>query len=180
MDKARLFLVRRYAQAFLDLVYDEVSVPVIDDFEKAVEFFETHKEICFLIDLPLLSQERKEQALQAIIEKFRLPALSKKLFFLLIAHKRSMLLAQVLTCFIQLYKERAHIVSFVVESSFELSDNQKKDIEFFLKEQVQATVICVYRINTNLIAGVRMSNEKYIWEHSAQAQLRALHTSVSY
>lgn len=180
MDKARLFLVRRYAQAFLDLVYDDISFSVIEDFKRAVNFFETHKEICFLMDLPLLSAELKEQALYAIIEKFNLPIASKKLFFLLIAHKRSKLLGQVLNCFVDLYKERAHITSFLVESSCELSDNQKKDIEHFLKEQIQATVVCSYQINAHLIAGVRMSNEKYIWEHSAQAQLRVLHTSVSY
>lgn len=178
MDKARLSLAKRYARACLKVAADRVTAADIDAFEDAATFFKTHQQACFLMDLSLLSESSKKQALQLVIEKYKLPHFAMQIFLLIITHRRSSLIAQVLFYFVQLYREQVGIVSFSVESSVALSDQEKKEIEHFLKEQVQREIVCTYTLNKDLIAGLRMYNEKYLWEHSAQAQLRALYTSV--
>ncbi len=178
MDRSQIFLARRYAQAFLDLVYDQMKMSDIASFEHAESFFKTHQHACFLMDLSSLSGESKEEAVRSIISTYHLPALVEKLLLLLMAHKRSALIGAVLSQFVGLYKQRAEIMTFSVESSLPLSEQEKNHIESFIKEQIKANIVCSYRVVPELIAGIRIHNEKYLWEYSAQAQLRALHTSI--
>ncbi len=69
-------------------------------------------------------------------------------------------------------------MTFFIDSSLPLSDEEKNHIESFLKEQVQAIVLCSYRVTPELVAGIRIQNENYLWEYSVQAQLRAISTSI--
>ncbi len=178
MDKSRIFLARRYAQAFLDLVYDQMEMSDIASFEHAEIFFKTHQHACFLMDLSLLSGESKREAVRTIISTYHLPSLVEELLVLLITQKRSALIADVLSQFVGLYKKRAGIMTFFIDSSLPLSDEEKNHIESFLKEQVQAIVLCSYRVTPELVAGIRIQNENYLWEYSVQAQLRAISTSI--
>ncbi len=178
MDKTQRILAFRYAQAYINLVYGQLSLKSIVSFQDAAAYFSCHKQACFLMDLSLLSSEKKEEALRHCIQRYGLPAGTEKLLGLLLAHKRSEIIGQVFNACIVLYKKRAQIMTFAVESSLALSEKEKHDIEQFIQRQVSGTVLCSYSVTPALIAGVRIHNENYRWEYSAQAQLRALYTSV--
>ena len=113
-----------------------------------------------------------------LIERFKLPPSCYALMCLVIAHHRASLLAPMFHQLADLYQKRAGVMTFSVQSSIALSEQEKTCIENFLKEQVPVQVQCSYELNPELIAGVRIFNEQYLWEYSAQAQLRALHTSI--
>ena len=178
MDRAGLFLSRRYAQAYLGVSYHLLVPDHVAAFESAHVFFKEHQTACFLMDLTLLSPEVKEKALIDLIERFKLPSSCYALMCLVIAHHRTSLLAPMFHQLADLYQKRAGIITFLVQSSVPLSEQEKTLIENFLKEQVSVRVYCSYELNPELIAGVRIFNEQYLWEYSAQAQLRALYTSV--
>lgn len=178
MDKSQRLLAARYAQAFLDVVYDQLQPASIGGLEKAAAFFSCHQQACFLMDLSLLSAESKQEALKKYVDRYLLPPVTEKLLALLVTHKHSGLIGAVLSQCVALYKKRARIMTFTVESSLELSHEEKATIENFLKEQVSMVVVCSYFIVPSLIAGIRIHNENYRWEYSVHAQLRALYTSV--
>lgn len=178
VDRSELFLARRYAQAFLSLVFDTLTTADVIAFEAVHRFFKTHQPACFLMDLSLLDSDSKKKALMALIQRFKLPSSCYALMSLVIAHHRAALLPVVFHQLADLYQKRAGIMPFEVQSSLALSDEEKKIIEKFLKEQVHEQVLCSYAVQPELIAGVRIFNERYLWEYSAHAQLRALYTSV--
>ncbi len=178
MDRSGLFLARRYAQAYLGVSYHLLVPDNVGAFEAAHVFFKEHQPACFLMDLTLLSPEVKKKALMDIIERFKLPVSCYALMSLVIAQHRAALLAPVFHQLADLYQKKAGIMTFSVQSVIALSQEEKTGIENFLKEQVPAQVHCSYELNPELIAGVRIFNEQYLWEYSAQAQLRALYTSV--
>ena len=178
MDRSGLFLARRYAQAFLGAYYNILNSDHIAAFESAENFFKTHQPACFFLDLSLLSFESKRTAVLDLIEKFKLPDCSYALIMLIVKQRRALLLANVFHQLADLYKKQAGIVTFFIQSSQALDDQERKTIEFFLKEQVKGQIFCSYELNPDLIAGVRIFNEQYLWEYSAQAQLRVLYNSV--
>jgi F0F1-type ATP synthase delta subunit len=178
VDRSGLFLARRYAQAYLGVSYPLLAPEHVAAFEGAHVFFKEHQPACFLMDLTLLSPLAKEKALKDLIERFKLPLSCYALMCLVIAHHRASLLAPLFHQLAALYQKRAGVMTFVVQSSVPLSEQEKRGVENFLKEQVPAQVHCSYELNPELIAGVRIFNEQYLWEYSAQAQLRVLSTSV--
>ena len=178
MDRSGLFLARRYAQAYLGVSYHFLEPDHVAAFEAAHVFFKEHQPACFLMDLTLLSPLAKRKALVNLIERFKLPSSCYALMCLVIAHHRASLLAPMFHLLADLYQKQVAIMTFLVQSSVPLSEQEKTFIEDFLKEQVPVKVRCSYELNPELIAGVRIFNEQYLWEYSAQAQLRALYTSV--
>ncbi len=174
MDRSQRFLSRRYALAFLEVNADRLSSDDIQAFERASNFFKCHKQVSFLLDLSLLTFEDKRHAITQFLHNLHLPLSCSSLFELVLRHKRSLLFPDIFDQLAQLYRARLGIVLFTVESALPLTDQEKKDVELFLKSQITATIECSYVIDESLIAGIRMYNEKYLWEHSAKAQLRAL------
>jgi len=178
VDRSGLFLARRYAQAYLGVSYHLLEPDHVAAFEAVHVFFKEHQPACFLMDLTLLSPVVKKKALMDLIDRFKLPSSCYALMCLVIAHHRASLLAPMFHQLADLYQKQAGIMTFSVQSSVLLSEQEKTCIENFLQEQVPAKVRCSYELNPELIAGVRIFNEQYLWEYSAQAQLRALYTSV--
>lgn len=178
VERSELFLARRYAQAYLEVWYQVLVPKNVSAFEAAHTFFKEHQPACFLMDLTLLAVEAKKKALMHLIEQFHLPVSCYELMCLVIAHHRASLLGTVFHQLADLYQKRAGIMTFVVQSSVGLEEHEKLMIENFLKEQMDVQIHCSYELNPDLIAGVRIFNEQYLWEYSAQAQLRALYTSV--
>jgi F0F1-type ATP synthase delta subunit len=178
MERSELFLARRYAQAYLEGFYHVLVPEDVSAFERAHTFFKEHQPACFLMDLTLLAASAKEKALMHFIERFKLPGSCYELMSLIITHHRASLLGMVFHQLAHLYQQRAGIMSFIVQSSVVLEAQERLTIENFLKEQLHAQIECTYELKQELIAGVRIFNEQYLWEYSAQAQLRALYTSV--
>lgn len=178
MDKSGLFLARRYAQAFLGVHSNTLKIEDVTAFEKSEYFFKTHQPASFFMDLSLLSAESKHTAVIGLIERFGLPQSCYSLIMLIVKQHRALLLGEVFHQLADLYKAQAGIVTFTIQSSQALQEEQRETIENFLKEQVEGQILCSYELNPDLIVGVRIFNEHSLWECSAQAQLRALYNSV--
>ena len=177
MNKKEHILAQRYATAYLNIFSESLHAHDIPAFQEASQFFKEKKQACFLFDLSLLSYDVKQKALNAIVKACSLPKSSLSLFSLVIADKRSLLLSAIFDEIAQLYKKQLHLVTMNIESSVELSSEEKNTVKAFLEEQLQSEVTCFYAINQRLIAGIRMANNQYVWERSVQAQLKALQSS---
>lgn len=178
MDRSQRFLARRYAQAFLNVHFATLKVEDLGRFERGEQYFRTHQGAIFLMDLSLLSRETKEKAVQDLVEKFGLPTSIFKLIMLVVSHHRTSLLGFIFHELADAFKEQAQIITFTVQSSQPLSTLERSIIENFLQDQLEGQLFCQYEVTPTLIAGVRIFNEQYLWEYSAQAQLRALAHSV--
>ena len=178
MDITEKILARHYAQAFLNIYMDFLKE---DDYEiicSLFNFFKERRQACFLMRLSLLHADVKCKALDEIAEKFELPDCFKKLLHLLVEHKRTLLLADVFDEICNEYKKRKGMVTFQVKSVGQLSEQQKKSIEKFLTQVTQKIVLCSYKEDMNLIAGLRLQSKQYLWETSLRDRLNRVRSTL--
>jgi ATP synthase F1 delta subunit len=171
-------LAKRYAQAFLNLFWDKLTS---DDFEalcKVRSFFKDRKQACFLMNLAVLSFDLKYKALQTIRLDLGLSESFDTLFGLILEHKRSDLFKELFDALCKEVDKRKEKIIFMVTTVGSLSSQQKKEITEFLERKTKKTVLCRYQEDMNLIAGIRLQSEQFLWEASLQDRLNKIQRSL--
>ena len=96
----------------------------------------------------------------------------------LAANGRLELLPEVRTQFEALKNEREGVVEVEVQSAFELSDAQVRDLVQRLEKKTGRNVKATIQVDKDLIAGVRVVVGDKVIDGSARAQLAALDTAL--
>jgi len=167
----------KYAKAFLNVFIDELS---LDDYRNLVvleQFLKGRREALAFLILPHIEPAIKQQALGSVIEKFSLPDCFNRLVQLLIKDRRAFLFPLVLHVIARLYRRRKHIENFVIQSSYPLDSSEREVIEQFLAQKTGAKILSNHEINKDLIAGIRLKSDRYLWEYSVAKKLRTLTVS---
>lgn len=86
------------------------------------------------------------------------------------------LFPRVVSNFFRLYRERHAVILCKIMSSHELSDDQKQVVEGFLHRQTQRKIVYTAAVDRELIAGIRIQGESFLWEQSVAHRLRLLET----
>lgn len=174
---AHIQIAHRYAQAFLNLF--TITIDDLPRLNEAIHFLEQHKEIFSLLKVPLLDARIKKQSLdEYMVGKFALPSTFKKLIALLIVHKRSFLILDVLREMVMIFQDRQRIETFTISSWPELDEADVKKIYVFLADKTHHTIVCQSVQNTTLIGGIRMQSTDHLWEYSIAKQLKALQAQL--
>jgi F-type H+-transporting ATPase subunit delta len=108
----------------------------------------------------------------------RLDGAAENLVRVLAANGRLELLPEIRAQFEALKNEREGVVEAVVQSAFELSDAQARDLVARLEKKTGRKVKATIEINKDLIAGVRVVLGDKVIDGSARAQLGALETAL--
>lgn len=178
MNEAVQFLARRYALAYLHSFGDDLSSDVMLNLEQAKQFFFEHRRALYFLSLPTIAKDAKLLIMQKLFVKFHLPASMNKLVELLIIQKRTYLWYDILKSIIELYQQEHHIMDVVIESAPEIGAQQIEIIKQFLARKTGNDIIYKYRVNPDLIAGVRAYSSTILWECSIAKKLRAIRLSL--
>lgn len=178
MNSVELYLVRRYALAFLSAFRDELSFSDIEKIKHAGRFFKEHKAVVYFLRLPGRSMQIKKELIKKLFERVHMPACLQKLVELLSHHKRLSLLPNTLELLIELYQESQGIMTVRVSSSSLLHEEQIKALEAFFAHKSAKRLSCSYTVDTSLIAGIRLQSNALLWEYSVRKKLREMRTSV--
>lgn len=108
----------------------------------------------------------------------KLNAEAENLARVLAANGRLELLPEIRTQFEALKNEREGVVEVEVQSAFELSDAQIRDLVQRLEKKTGRKVRARIEVNKDLIAGVRIVLGDKVIDGSARAQLGALETAL--
>ena len=108
----------------------------------------------------------------------RLDGAAENLVRVLAANGRLELLPEIRAQFEALKNEREGVVEAVVQSAFELSDAQVRDLVARLEKKTGRKVKATIEIDKDLIAGVRVVLGDKVIDGSARAQLGALETAL--
>ncbi len=167
-----LLLARRYAQAFMNIHADDINKETFDYMRQTVSFFKQHKRALFFLELPYITDAQKQSILhQVLIQQCRLPKVFDALITQLIEHKRSFLIAEVLEQIVAIYLKLHNIEQFLITSSHELTKAQLNEIQRYLADRLGKDIIYEYKIDKNLIAGIRLLSDYHVWEYSIAQQL---------
>lgn len=167
-------LARKYAQAYLSFAAG-LSDNDVDAFKVAANNLADHKEALFLLSVPCVKKDDQKNALKKmIVIPYGLPESSEKLINLIVNHKRIILLADVFAAVVDLYNKRANRVAVTVASSHALDENDRVVIQKFLASITGQVIMYDYKIEKQLIVGLRLQSDTFLWEHSIQKDMRRI------
>lgn len=174
-----VIVARKYAQAFVNVHAAAVSVRLLDCFLKAESFLQRQHDVLFLLSIPYLEQQQRNQMVKTLVAYFSLPIQCEQLFLLMILQHRFFLIPEVLWHIAQIYKKRVNTLAFHITSSHELDEAELTEIKLFLEYKTGKEIIYSYDIDKNLIAGIRLTSEEYTWEYSVRKHINALACSIN-
>ena len=106
-----------------------------------------------------------------VLQRFELEEQLSKLMELLGKHKRLHMLLSVLEQIIQVYKNHNSIEEFLVTTAHPVPDAFLQELEQFLSNGTNSTVIMHRALDPHLIAGVRAVSDEHKWEYSVRDKL---------
>lgn len=170
IDNPEVVVSKKYAQAILNSY--TLSYADIRHIEHLGIAIKQNTLIMALLKFPSTEYRHYQENLIVIIKNFGFP---KNMYTLIdvLAQKRRLFLLPFICYWLAIYfREQNSIIQFLITSSQDLSSNDKETIEQFLKENTQSAVELSYNIDHDLIAGLRMQSDVYVWEKSIAQKLR--------
>ena len=161
-----------YAKAFLNVFGASLTQEMIHNISQAAQFLYEHRRALFLLKVPIIPESVKKRGVKELTDRFDLPASIEQLFDLLLKRKRASLFAAVCQEIVREYNKRHHHETVVVASSCPLTEQQKKKIMRFANAQFPGTKKYIFKIDTTLIAGIKIMSDTLMWESSIDNYLR--------
>lgn len=174
MDIRSTILARKYAQAFLNLYFDQITQENYSNMFTLRSYLQTHRNVLLYFSLPHIALEKKLDLFDQIETKIKPSEPFKELFETLIRHDRIMLAPSILVKICELYRERKNVMFFSIESSHELDAQTIATLETFLARHTDKKIESESRINHDLIAGIRLQSDTQLWEYSIRKQIHEL------
>lgn len=174
MNLEKTEIATKYAQAFLNLYGNSISLETITKLRSLITFLKNHKDYFLLFDTPLFSESLKKTSLRYVMEKYGLAHLFDHLIDLLIQQARSSFLSVIIEQLIHVYKVRNNIAEFVIKSSYTLTQDQYQELINFIQQQVKKQLITSAMVDKQLIAGIRLESDTLLWEYSIAKQLNSI------
>jgi ATP synthase F1 delta subunit len=178
MNIAAQILARRYALAYLYSFEKELSFDLIDSLEKAKVFFCQHQKALYFLSLPTITKDTKMRIMHHLFAQFKLPVSIGKLMELIIVHKRTSLWREILQYIVNLYQQQHKLMTVCIESSPKLNDDELEIVKQFLARKTGNDIIYKYRVNPDLIAGIKAQSDTILWESSIAKNIRAIRLSL--
>lgn len=174
MDIQAIILAKKYARAFMNLHGRSISYAAYKKIIELAEYVRNHKNILLYFNLPHITTEYKLDLLSRMGTTIESADPLKKLFIVLIEHRRCHLMPFILQSICSIYREKNRIRRFDIQSSSPLSEDDLTCIKEFLARKTGCTIEYTSSINKKLIAGLRFKSDTLLWEHSINNQLKAL------
>jgi len=171
MINAETHIARKYAQAFLNVSGDCISLDDYKRLYKVQEFFQQHHTQLFFLSLPMISRDDKVAYLKRVFDCFGVSVDMTQLVTLLVYHKRAHSMGMIVRFICRLYKKEHNIARFQIQASHALRKDELEVIIDFLARTTRKTIVYDYMINKKLIAGIRLQSDTAMWEHSIARQL---------
>ncbi len=164
----------KYAKAFLNVFIEKISLADYKNIVILEQFLKSRRAALAFLILPHIEYKAKERALSSVIEKFSLPDCFNNLIRVLVKGRRAFLFPIILNTIALVYRKRKNIEDFVIQSSNQLDESALKEIEIFLSQKTGAKILSKHKIDNELIAGIRLMSDRYLWEYSIAKKLRTL------
>jgi len=171
-------LAHKYANAFYRLFKDICSLDLLDTLQEIATFFSHNKNALFLLNVPQVTLQIKNDALHTITQKIGLPSKINSLFMLLVAHKRASLLPQVCMQLRAIILQKNNMVECEIATTQALTASERMKLSNFFSAQIKHDIRAQYVIDKTLIAGIALRSDTYAWEHSIKKQLHTIKQSL--
>jgi len=174
-----LAIASRFAQALADIL---VSPEAADDAVAKLRSFQALQQSCPDLDKILLSPAVSARKKRAAAAKFGdllgFSPLLKNFLYVLIDHRRTGMLGEILTSLEAQLDERRGIVRAGVQSARPLDEGQRREIEAALGRATGKRVFGQYAVDEALIGGLVARVGSKVYDGSVRGQLQAMRSRL--
>jgi F-type H+-transporting ATPase subunit delta len=165
----------QYANALADIALEQGAAgPVnqqLSDFTAAYSGF---AELRNFFESPATSKEQKRGVAEKISTRLGASKIVRNFLFVVIDHRRTSGLPEILAAFQNVLRERQGIAETEVFSAAALNDAQKKEITQTLERVTGKKIAAKFSLDANLIGGVRVRVGDTIYDGSLRNRLDGL------
>lgn len=166
-------LANKYARAFYDLFKSEIDTNQVHNMLEIYAFLEENKNILVCMQLGLINQNVAD-IFKELFSKSKMPDSFNRIINLLLHDTRISLLPDIFKSLANLFFQEKNILITTIESSHKLTDTQKQTFLNFFAEQTGQKIILKERINTELIAGIKIYSDTKAWQYNVKNQIKSL------
>jgi|GEM_PF-1200448 len=168
---AKYDLTRKYAVAFMRIFAQHINHSIAD-ICNIVGFLKIKKQTLSEFSMLVSQKKNSDQLVTQFLEYVHLPNYFFSLVQLLIKHDRFNLFVGILEMIGVMIREQNNMQEIFIYSAYPLSTEHIEKIENFmlhLRKKSISHITCV--VHSDLIAGIRIESNGFIWEHSVRKQL---------
>jgi len=169
---------KRYARAFFGIAQEKNSVEVIaNDFAGIVSAIEQSNELDSFLKAPLISSEKRIEAIKAMFES-KIDKLSLEFLLFLEKKNRLDITQDTLTELAGLNDELKNIQRVSITSAFEMDNAQVESITKHLQEKLNKNIVAEVKVAPELIGGFKVQVGDQVSDLSIATQLDRLKQSI--
>ncbi len=178
MQVRKNIIAKKYAIAFLNLFFDEITDTYVHRLLSLDEFLKKNKSFYIYLGIPTIPYLVKQKALNRLAQVFEFNKPLRRLMFLLLDQGRIEILDKVIEKIVVIYRQRKNIELFKISSSHQMTELEKDNVIKFVKYIAKGGVITDFIVDEKLIAGLRIQSNTFLWERSIAKQLRDIKRSI--
>lgn len=169
----------RYARALLETAISEkLADRVYEDFDFVAQTFKASTELKSITGSPIFQQWRKKNIYKAIFAD-KVSQLSLDFLILLIDKRRGELIPDIIAEYIELYNKANDLLRVDITSAVDLNNDSREKIIKRLADMTNFKILPEYHIDANLIGGMQVRIEDWVYDSSIRHQLGQLYKQLS-
>lgn len=173
-------LARRYAKALVGLLDNEEQYRhVRSDLEKFIQVLAADDQLHTGMQTFLFSQRQKREALDVAATALAISDLTRRFLETVVAENRVGLLDLMLVQLDNVWQERQGVEPVTVWSVLPLENRQRDELARNLEHSFGRRVALDNRIDTDLIAGIRVMRGSTVYDFSLQGNLQKLREAIA-
>jgi len=168
----------RYASALADVVTGPNSQLRPEDALAQLRAFEAtlqgSEELRTALITPAVPPARKKAVVARIADLLQLTRIARNFLFVLVDHRRTALLAEIIPLFERVIDERLGFVQAEVAAARDLSEGQRKELTARFEKLTGKRIRMRFKVDTSLIGGVVAHIGSTVYDGSVRGQLATL------
>lgn len=164
----------RYAKAIYGLAkQNNLQDNILADFKFIVHTIHQSRDLKNLMTSPVVAGDKKLSILKEIFGE-KISELTIRFFMLLTEKSREYLFVSIAREFELIYNEEHNRLPVTIYSSIELDKNSQVDIQNKLADWTKKSIMPDYKIDNNMLGGLKINISDWVFDASIQNQLEKL------
>ena len=165
----------QYANALADIALEQGAAgPVLQQLSDFTAAYSSFAELRNFFESPATTKQQKRGVAERISALLGASKIVRNFLFVVIDHRRTTGLPEILETFQNVLRERQGIARTEVFSAAALSDTQKKEITQMLERVTGKKIEAKFSLDASLIGGVRVRVGDTIYDGSLRSRLDGL------
>ncbi|MFN0102306.1 MAG: ATP synthase F1 subunit delta [Bryobacteraceae bacterium] len=170
-----LAIASRFAHALADILSSpEAADDAVAKLREFHEMQQSSTELKNILISPAVSRRKKKAAVARFAEQIGFSPVLKNFLYVLIDHRRTAMLGEILASLESQLDERRGIVRANVQSARPLDDGQRREVEAALGRATGKQVFGQYAVDDALIGGLVARVGSRVYDGSVRGQLQAM------